>query len=133
MPYHCRKNIYFALAYSSLIYCIEVYGHTNKSNLNSLIVKCNSLLRILQNKPRTTHLDELYRNFDTLPVHMLFDLYSMKLIHRCIYDPGNVPTVINYLFVRGNLIHSHNTRSSSNFALLNNVNTNSLIFYGPSN
>jgi len=87
----------------------------------------------LQNKPRTTHLDELYRNFDTLPVHMLFDLYSMKLIHRCIYDPGNVPTVINDLFVRGNLIHSHNTRSSSNFALLNNVNTDSLTFYGPSN
>lgn len=133
LPYHCRKNIYFALAYSSMIYCLEVYGNTKKSNLNSLIVKCNSLLRVLQDKPRRTHLSELYCNYNTLPVNLLFHLYTMKLIHRCTYDPVNVPKVINDLFISGSTLHSHNTRSCSNFTLQNNINHNSISYYGPSN
>jgi hypothetical protein len=31
LPINCKKNIYFALIYSNLIYCIEVYANTNKS------------------------------------------------------------------------------------------------------
>ena len=97
-----------------------------------MIIKCNGLLRILQNKPRRCHVSELYSNFNTLPVNLLFNLFTMKLIYRCLYDSINVPVIIRNLFVRGNVIHSHNTRCNNNFILQNNINQKSISFYGPS-
>jgi hypothetical protein len=132
LPSYCKRNIYFALVYSNLVYGIEVYGNATLSNLEPLIKKCNNLLRVLQNKPRRTHLFELYSNFTTLPVNLLFKLFTMKLIHRCLYDVSNVPCVISNLFTRGLTIHSHNTRQKNSFILQNTVYHKSISFYGPS-
>ena len=58
MP-QCRKTLYFSLIYSSLIYCIEIYGNAKRKWLNPLITKCNSLLRIIQDKSRFDHVKDL--------------------------------------------------------------------------
>ena len=83
-----------------LHYCIEIYANTTRSNLNSLIKKCNSMLRVLQNKPRRTSLYELYSKFNTLPVNLLFKLFALKLLHRCLYNKRAVPKVISSLFTQ---------------------------------
>lgn len=132
LPLHCKKSIYFALVHSNLLYCVEVYGNTSKSNLSPLVTKCNSLLRVLQSMPRKTRVSDLYSAFNTLPVNLLFQLCTLKLIHRCRYDYENVPLVINQLFTTGSSIHQHNTRTNNNFALRNRLNPNSISFYGPS-
>ena len=80
----CRKKLYFALVYSSLIYCIEVYGNAKYKFLNPLVIKCNSLLRIIQDKTRYDHVKDLYISYNTLPVHLLYKLFLLKLMHRCI-------------------------------------------------
>jgi len=132
LPLNCKKNIYFALVYSNLIYCIEVYANVNKSCLHSLSVKCNRLLRVLQNKPRRTRLYDWFSNFDTLPIDLLFQLYTMKLMHRCLFDSSNIPKPISNLFTRCSDVHSHNTRSKANFAIQMQFNPKSIAFYGPS-
>jgi len=133
LPLQCNRNIYFALVYSHLVYGIEVYAKTFKSYLNPLIIKCNCLLRVLQNCPKKTKISELYRNFNTLPVDILFKLFSMKLLHRCQHDAKNVPSVIKNLFVLVNSIHSHNTRQSNCYFVSSDVNRQSISYIGPSN
>ena len=41
LPMYCKKIIYFALIYSKITYCVEIYANTNKSIIKPLIVKCN--------------------------------------------------------------------------------------------
>ena len=79
LPPNCKRNIYFAIIYSSLVYGIEVYANTYKSYLNPLIIKCNCLLRLVQNESRMRRVIDLYKTYNTLPVDLLFKLYIMKL------------------------------------------------------
>src|SRR6267154_640809 len=132
LPMNAKRNIYFALIYSVLTYCVEVYANVNKSSLNPLIVKCNRLLRLLQNKPRRTPLHDLYFAFDTLPINLLFEYYTAKLIHRCLWDSANVPPILSHCFLRGNTIHNHNTRHRDNFVILSKHSPKSILYYGPS-
>ena len=85
LPFRTRKDIYFALAYSKLIYCIEIYAKVGKTELKPLIVRCNRLLRLLQNKPRKTHVKDLYIAYATLYVDKLFLYITLKRLHKCIY------------------------------------------------
>ena len=132
LPMHCRKKIYFALVYSSLIYCIEAYGRANLCVINPLIVKCNSLLRVLQDKPRTYSVKELYRYYDTLPVNLLYKLFTLKLMYRVVHYKNSLPTVIVNLFAINNDVHSYNTRSRHEFNLQSNSCVKSISFIGPS-
>jgi hypothetical protein len=132
LPMNCKRNIYFSLIYSNLIYGVEVYANTNYIHLKPLTVKCNRLLRMLQNKSRRTHLYDLYSTFNTLPVDLLFKYYTVKFMHRCLYDTANIPKVISNWFTRGSDIHFHNTRHKNNFFIKSNLNPKSILFYGPS-
>jgi len=106
----CRRKLYFALVYSSLVYCIEIYGTAKRKWLNPLIIKCNSLLRILQDKTRFDHVRDLYITYNTLPVHLLYKLFLLKLMHQFIYSRQSLPIVISKLFCSNNDVHSFNTR-----------------------
>src|SRR6267154_1451177 len=78
-PIKCKKNIYFALIHSSIIYCIEAEGNVTKSKFRPLIIKCNRLLRLLQSKPRRTPLHDLYFAFSILPQIFYFSSISLNL------------------------------------------------------
>lgn len=128
----CRKKLYFSLIYSSLIYCIEIYGNAKRKWLNPLMVKCNSLLRIIQDKTRFDHVKDLYLTYNTLPVHLLYKLFLLKLMHRFIYSRQSLPIVISQLFCSSDDVHSYNTRFKHQFNL-NYVNSSTSISYvGPS-
>ena len=128
---NCKRNIYFALAHSIIVYCIEVYANTNKKHLKPLITKCNSLLRLLQNKPRRTHIYDLYSTFNTLPIDLLFQFYTAKFVHRCLYDSLNMPHIISNWFSRGSNTHTYNTRHKNNFFIQSSICPKSILFYGP--
>jgi len=132
LPLNCRKNIFYALVYSVITYCIEIYGIVNKSILQPLLVKYNRLIRLLLNKPRRTPLFELYSSFGTIPVNLLFQLFTAKLIHKCIWTSNLVPASISRLFVMRSSIHSHNTRGNNSFFMDSNFSSKSIMFYGPS-
>jgi len=131
LPMSCKKNIYFALIQSNLTYCIEVYANVSKTLLHPLIIKCNRLLRSLQFKSRLTPQSELYSAFGTLPVDLLFDFYTIKFMHRCLYSSHLIPVSVRSWFVKSSSIHTHNTRHKEQFAIQSKFNPNSLLFYGP--
>jgi len=118
------------LAYSSLVYCVEIYGRAKQSVLHALKVKC--LLRLLQDKPRMFSTKLLYSNYNTLPVNLLYKLYVLKLMHRFVYSRDELPIAITDLFSANNDIHSYNTRHKHEFNLNSNICVNSLSFIGPS-
>ena len=99
IPTKCTRNIYFALDYSSLVYGIGTYCNTTLTILKPLIIKCNSLLRVLQDKPRRYKTIDLHKNYNTLPVNQLYNLFAAKLMHRFYFDKNNIPYAINEMFV----------------------------------
>jgi hypothetical protein len=132
IPLACRKSLYYALAHSSLIYCIELYGCAKKSALHPLIIKCNFLLRLLQNKPRMSNVKELYLTYNTLPVNLLHKLSVLKLMHLVIYNSNSLPSVFRNLFVTNSDIHSYNTRFAHNFNVQLSRCKSSINVVGPS-
>jgi hypothetical protein len=132
LPSSSRKTVFFALAHSSLTYCIEIYAKASKSVLNPLITKCNCLLRLLQNKPRMSKVVELYREYNTLPIHLLYKYYVLKLMHSLIYNRESLPFSLTNYFVSNNDVHSHSTRSSFQFNLQRSSCSSSIAFIGPS-
>ena len=89
--------------------------------LNPLTVKCNRL-RLLQSKPWRTPLADLYAAFDTLHVSKLFRYYTLKLIHKCVYDSCSLPVVITKSFVKASMIHAHCRRHSDFLFIPSNSN-----------
>src|SRR3989442_9492515 len=132
LPLQCKKQIYFALINSLLIYCVEICANVNKSVLNPLIIKCNRLLRLMQSKPKRTPVIDLYSTFGTLPVDKLFQYYTLKLIHKCIYNNSVLPASISKWFIRNSSIHNHLTRHKDFLFIQSSSNRKSIVFYGPS-
>ena len=123
--YKKKSSLYFSLIYSNLVYCIEIYGSARLKYIKPLISKYNTVLRILQNKPRLYHNMFLYDNYETLPVTSLNKYFILRLMHRFIYARKTLPAAVNELFKSGCDIHSYNTRSKFHFNLSFNKNSNS--------
>ena len=60
LPLKVLKQVYFAFVHSHILYAVEIYANTH--NLDKLIKLNNKLLRIIRDKPKKTHIIELYEN-----------------------------------------------------------------------
>jgi hypothetical protein len=127
----CKRDVYFALIYSILTYCIQVYANVAKSVINPLLIKCNRLLRLLHLKLRNTPVLDLYSSFDTLPINSLFEYHTAKFLHKCLYNNSQIPITVTNWFIRGNSLHTHNTRHCEHFLIRSDLNPKSIFFYGP--
>ena len=85
LPYSCRRSLFFALVYSHLQYCCEVYCQTNNYIIDPLHIACNRVLRTLQNVDRYSNVKDLYCNYNTLPVNMLSKLRISKLVYKSLH------------------------------------------------
>jgi hypothetical protein len=72
LPNQILQTLYFSMIYPHLLYGIELYGNTCSSNLDPLIKINNKILRILQSKPYRSHTRDLYIQYNTLPIPLLF-------------------------------------------------------------
>ena len=131
LPMNAKRNIYFALIYSILIYCVEVYANVSKCTLHPLIIKCNRLLRMIQQKPRRVSLYDLYSTFDTLPIDLLFEFYTGKFIHKCLWNRSSIPSILSDYFLQGTSLHTYDTRHKKNFLIQPKFSPKSILFYGP--
>ena len=136
LPSICKRNLYFSLVYSYLIYGLEVYGLCHKSVLKPLMVTCNRALRALQDKPRDYPTNLLYSNYNTLPINLLFKFVVLNLVYRCLNSTGSnrIPSVICNLFTLNRNVHNYNTRSHNNLHLSHNFSSSlgSCVYLGAS-
>jgi len=96
LPIQVLKQVYFAFVHSRLLYAVEIYANTHKCYLEKLIKINNKLLRIIQNKPRKTHLTELYENYCTLPVPLLHQHNLILFAHKILHYPHKSPVLFQY-------------------------------------
>lgn len=128
LPLKCRKTLYYAYVYPTLMYGIEVYGLTNKTTLNRLSVTCNRILRVLQFADKRTPSAQLYANFDALPLEMIYRFNILKFVYKCVNVPNRVPLHFTNLFTFNHNIHNYSTRNSHKIHMVNNCHKNSIIF-----
>ena len=101
-------------------YGVEVYGMTNKCNLDSLQIACNRVLLCLQYVKRNTPIKALYLNFKCLPVYSLYKFNLLKIAHNFFFKKSCIPNVIANLFTVNTSVHSYNTRSAYSFHMYHN-------------
>ena len=77
----CHYQTILCIIYLHLIYCIEIWGHSFVSNLNSIYLIQKNILKIIVNKPNY---------FSTVPYLKKIDYYlymifvSTRLVFTCI-------------------------------------------------
>jgi hypothetical protein len=110
----CRKQLFFALIYSRLQYCIEVYSTANKSIIDPLYIACNLALRTFQNANRYHNVKQLYIEYDILPINLLGNLCVAKYIFKSLQSESmNVSSARNLFRVLNRPFHNYPTRLAS--------------------
>jgi len=102
-----------------LLYGIEIYGNTNPSNisLNRLKIFNNKILRILQKRPRRTHIIDLYKSYSALPIDLLHRYLILLFVHKFAHHSNRLPVIFASYFTQNKLIHQHDTRDKCDFHL----------------
>jgi len=110
LPFQCLKMVYYSFIYSHILYGIEIYANTCSSYLQRLTILNNKLIRILFNKSRATHVTDLYRFIDSLPILKLHDYVVLKFVHKCIFNPDALPEIFSEYFQRRKLVSNYSSR-----------------------
>jgi hypothetical protein len=117
VPAKLLRNLYFAMAYCTIQYAVEVYANTNKTNLSCLQVLNNRILRILQFKSIYTNVSDLYTNYNTLPIQCLHEFKLCMFVFKYLYYPNLLPDSFKNYFTLNLNVHNYNTRRSTNIHL----------------
>ena len=110
VPNQCKLQLYYAYAYSKLIYGIEVYGNTSKTITNKLQVFQNRILKILYKVDWYTNTNLLHKTLSVLKLTDTRNLFIVKFVHRC--KTGDISNVFKDYFTTRNKIHDKNTRNA---------------------
>jgi len=113
LPSQILKNIYYAFVHPHILYGIELYGNTCPTYLDRLHKLNNKLIRILQNKPMTSPVLEMYKDYNTLPIAYLHEQQILLFVHKVKYNQNLLPDVFDNYFVTNESVHNHETRSQS--------------------
>ena len=109
VPEKRKKQLYYAYAYSKLLYGIEVYGHTSKRNIKRLQVNQNRMLKILYNKDWYTHTNDLHKELDILQIRDIFNISLLKMVYK--QRNNELPGIFNHYFKTRYEVHNRSTRN----------------------
>jgi hypothetical protein len=93
LPEQVLKQIYFAFIHSRILYGIELYANTCNTYIDKLIKLNNKILRILQNRPPSVSVKDLYNKYNTLPIPELHEQQLLILVHMFLFHPEMLPPV----------------------------------------
>ena len=99
-------DVYYALFYSHLNYCCNVWGLTTEENLKKLEVLQNKCLRLLTFSDLRSHANPLYTELNILKVRDVIKLNQLKLTYE--FHKKLLPDDISKLFNYCNTIHTTN-------------------------
>jgi hypothetical protein len=75
----------------------------------------NRILRIIQDKDRFVHTDELYNSYNILPIEKLFKHKLLLFAHAQYFHSSSLPILFHHNLPTNSQIHDHDTRSKSDF------------------
>jgi hypothetical protein len=101
-------TLYYAFIYPHLNYCIDVWGHCNQNDFQSLFKIQKRAIRFTNYSKRNAHTEHLFRSSNILPLKQLYvfsiAIFMFKFHHKFL------PTVIDQMFQTNASLHSVNTR-----------------------
>ena len=111
MPNVCLRNMYFAFIQPHIGYCLSVYGHTSKSNLNKIQRFQNHAARIVShNYDYNISGDVIVTNLGWQNVSQRRDFLTSILLCKCMN--GLAPDYLCDSFISVNDVHNRVTRQS---------------------
>jgi Reverse transcriptase (RNA-dependent DNA polymerase) len=117
LPFDCLKKMYFAFVHPHLLYGIEVYGNATITALDKLNKLNNKILRILLNKQIRTPVMELYKEYNTFPISILYQMQMLIFVQKCVYHNDILPPVFHNIFMDNKSLHKYDTRRKSDLHL----------------
>ena len=105
------KQLYYSFIFPYMIYCVEIWGNTNKKYINQIIKTQKQILRIITNSKYNCSVDAFYTKLGILPFPKL--VYQRIGIAMYKLHLGHMPQSVKDIFVDSNYNHSHNTRNKS--------------------
>lgn len=80
------KFIYYSLIHSHLIYAIQIYSSTNQGNLNQLLLKQKSAVRIISRAKYNSHTEPLFKSHKILPFPKLCEYFRIQFMHNFTFN-----------------------------------------------
>jgi hypothetical protein len=82
------RSLYYALIHPHLLYCINVYSCTNKSNLKRLTILQKKAIRTINLSPAYAHTKPLFTASKILPLDLLIVQNKLLFMHSIQYGYG---------------------------------------------
>ena len=74
------------MIHSCLVYCINVYGSANKTNMAPLIIKQKKAIRIITNAGYRDHTAPLFARLGILPIEQQIHYSKIKFMHSFTFN-----------------------------------------------
>ena len=116
LGFNARKQLYFSLIHSNLLYCNTIYGSSSSKNIKRIHVIQKKAIRIVFNKDFRAHTTKLFYKLKLLPLPDLINFKSLIFFYD--FKSKNLPATFNNEWIlnseRNNLFQL-NLRSSQGF------------------
>ena len=117
-PKHILRTLYMSLIYPYFIYCNVIWGATDKTLIEPLIILQKKAIRIISRVYYNEHTDPLFTSLNLLKLPQLYDLNCLLFIYRCLYS--NKLNSYRNKMIRNSDLHNYNTRNNSDYRLPGN-------------
>ena len=103
-------NLYNALIFPHISYCIHVWGNTASVHLHRLYVRQKKIIRIIYGVRPRTHTEPLYKALHNLNIDQVSDystaLFMYKLMNHML------PSMFENMFIKTSDVHNYSTKQA---------------------
>jgi hypothetical protein len=112
------KSLYYSLIHSHLIYAIQVWSATSKSNITTLFRLQKQAIRIVHNTSYNAHTESLFKKSKILPLPKLIEFFQMQCMQH--YVNGHLPSAFNDMAITNEAYREFCNSGASRYQLRNN-------------
>jgi hypothetical protein len=109
------KTLYYSIIYPHLNYCVEVWGSTAKTYLNSLFKVQKKVVRVIKSAGYRAHTDPIFTELQFLKFSEIHTYFIMTFMFK--FVKGMLPKVFDNFLQRNCEISTRVTRNSHKFYL----------------
>ena len=102
-------NLYHAIMFPYLIYCVEIWGNAVNIYLDPLIKLQKKIIRVITFSQHLAHTNDLFVQLQILPfMKLVIHRIGLQMLKN---NLGYIPKAVESLFITNSDIHKYNTRN----------------------
>jgi len=105
-------TLYYSLVYPHIDYGITLWGSSNKSHLNKIIIMQKKSVRIIDKAKYNEHTEPIFKEYNILKLQDLYKLNMSKYMFAMKNE--TLPQPLNQIIIPNRHIHNHHTRNIDN-------------------